>query len=202
MSEERTRWQRPGCVAIIRLTARQTPPTTHMNIDPSSFNPDARTVTLAGAVCTLRHQTYANGRHAIDLSTPDNDLRVTVNLPEVDLADNEVLIKDYAENEGVLAALVAAGVVHPTDRLVQSGFVALPVCEFLPPGGPGEFPRKYESVSQPGVFFWAEEDRLGGATPSFGVVAQAGGFPATAAHDDCFTRFKDADEVARALAQE
>ena len=32
----------------------------------------------------------------------------TVNVPAMPLADDQVLIKDYAENQGVLAALEAA----------------------------------------------------------------------------------------------
>jgi hypothetical protein len=37
-----------------------------------------------------------------------------------------VWIKDYAENEGMLASLVAAGVVEATGRWAQAGFVTVP----------------------------------------------------------------------------
>ena len=57
----------------------------------------------------------------------------TVNLPDVPLGKNQVLIKNWSENEGMLDALVAAGVVKPTGETVRSGFVEVPVCELQPP---------------------------------------------------------------------
>ena len=61
---------------------------------------------------------------------------------------------------------------------------------------------KYESKTQPGLFFWAEANGGGaGAVESYGVVQQMTGYPATEAHDDWFGRFEDADEIARALAE-
>jgi hypothetical protein len=55
----------------------------------------------------------------------------TVNLPELVLAADEVLIKDYSENEGLLELLVTSGVVSPPLREVQSGYVTLHVCRCL-----------------------------------------------------------------------
>jgi len=80
---------------------------------------------------------YANGdRVALEFwyeeSLDDNDpeatymapfAKVTVNMPEVHLNEGEVLIKDYAENAELVAALVEAGWLLPTGREVNSGFV-------------------------------------------------------------------------------
>lgn len=45
------------------------------------------------------------------------------------LPDDLVAIKDYSENEGMLAALVAAGIVESdVVGVVPSGFVEIPVC--------------------------------------------------------------------------
>lgn len=55
----------------------------------------------------------------------------TVNLPEVELADDEVIIKDYSENEGMLEALMEAGLVSAPVRHAEAGFVTVPVCKFL-----------------------------------------------------------------------
>jgi hypothetical protein len=55
----------------------------------------------------------------------------TTNLPGADLADGEVFIKDWSDNGGMLAALVAAKVVEPTGRTVKSGFVRVPACRLL-----------------------------------------------------------------------
>jgi hypothetical protein len=54
-------------------------------------------------------------------------------MPDVPLGRNEVCIKDYSENEGMAAALEAAGVIKPTGRTVRYGFVEIPVCELLGP---------------------------------------------------------------------
>lgn len=49
--------------------------------------------------------------------------------------------------------------------------------------------------------FWAEAiDMEDGSHISWHVIAQVKGFPATEAHDDWFGYQKDADEVARMLA--
>ncbi len=46
---------------------------------------------------------------------------------------SEKCLKNWSENEGMLDALVAAGVVKPTGQTVRSGFVEVSVCELQPP---------------------------------------------------------------------
>lgn len=55
----------------------------------------------------------------------------TVNLPEVELAEDEVAIKNYSENEGILETLIEAGVVSSPIRTVQSGWVTIPIVKVL-----------------------------------------------------------------------
>ncbi len=63
-------------------------------------------------------------------------------------------------------------------------------------------PTKYEAKNQPGLLFWAEPNGGGaGAIESYGVVSQANGYPVTEAHDDWFAYFKDADAIAKQLAE-
>lgn len=50
---------------------------------------------------------------------------ITINLPG--LAPDELAIKSYSENEGVLEALLAADVIELPHRWVASGFVSIPV---------------------------------------------------------------------------
>lgn len=50
----------------------------------------------------------------------------TVNIPDLD--SNEVAVKDYSENQGMLQVLIEAGVVHTPHRIVSTGFVTIPVC--------------------------------------------------------------------------
>jgi len=45
----------------------------------------------------------------------------TVNVPEAQLAADEVLIKNWSENRGVLSALLMAGVIEDTGRTVVTG---------------------------------------------------------------------------------
>ncbi|WP_435008078.1 DUF4313 domain-containing protein [Tundrisphaera lichenicola] len=86
--------------------------------------------------CTVQKRQYDNGRPALQLVDAEDGspiAKATVNLPDVPLGKNQVLIKSYAENEGLLEALTEAGVVKPTGQTVRSGFVEIPVCELQPP---------------------------------------------------------------------
>ncbi|MDQ2808597.1 MAG: hypothetical protein M3Z04_17065 [Chloroflexota bacterium] len=82
----------------------------------------------------LRGQ-YANGRSALRLvvaTTGEPLATATRHLPGVDLAADEVVIKTYSENAGLLDALVAGGVVRPTGRTAATGFHSAPICRLLP----------------------------------------------------------------------
>ncbi len=86
--------------------------------------------------CEVWVSQYQNGRPAIqllDAMTGAPVARATVNFPDMKMAPNEVAIKDWAENEGMLDTLVAAGLVEPTGRAVLSGHVAAPICRVLKP---------------------------------------------------------------------
>jgi hypothetical protein len=80
--------------------------------------------------CYLEFDTYSNGKTAIRLidSSDDEEYTVaTVNVPFADLPPGHVAIKSYSENEGVLEALIEAGVVKDTGVKLPSGFISLPV---------------------------------------------------------------------------
>jgi len=53
----------------------------------------------------------------------------TVNIPEVPLKENELIIKDYSENSGMLDALKKFGFISETKREITSGFVTVQVVE-------------------------------------------------------------------------
>lgn len=55
----------------------------------------------------------------------------SVNLPDEPLSDNEIFIKDYSENEGMLKALIERGFVEDTGRRVPSGWVNIPVAKII-----------------------------------------------------------------------
>ena len=81
----------------------------------------------------IKRAYYGNGRTALQFWNEEDGpiATITTNLPEQVLADDEILIKSYSENEGMLEALVAQGIVSKPVKWVQSGFVAVPVVKLL-----------------------------------------------------------------------
>ena len=79
----------------------------------------------------VRFATYGNGRTAIGLFDPETAEPLcvaTVNLPEADLAEDHVFIKDWSENEGVLKSLVDQDLVVDTGGRVPTGYVSAALC--------------------------------------------------------------------------
>ena len=69
---------------------------------------------------------YPNGRRAMKLMDDSNGFPImiaTVNLPGHHLEENEVFIKNWSENEGILEELQRLGVVGETLDEVPTGFV-------------------------------------------------------------------------------
>jgi len=84
--------------------------------------------------CKLVWSYYGNDRRALQLIDAVDFSRVataTVNIPDKALESDEVFIKDYSENEGMLDALVKAGIVEDTGRRVTTGHVTVPVCRVI-----------------------------------------------------------------------
>ncbi|MBZ9714453.1 hypothetical protein [Deinococcus multiflagellatus] len=75
----------------------------------------------------IKIKRYASGDLAILLEAQGEPWAVaSMSLPG--LAPDEVAIKDYSENEGMLSDLLAAGVVEQPHRHLAAGFVQAPVC--------------------------------------------------------------------------
>ena len=75
-----------------------------------------------------------NGRTAItvvDAYDGEDLLVATVNLPDEPLLENYTIIKDYSENEGVLAFLVENGIVSAPVRNISTGFTHCQVVKVL-----------------------------------------------------------------------
>jgi len=100
-------------------------------------------------------RSYNNGRPALELLEEDMTYGLTpyavatVNLPDVLLQPNEILIKDYAENEGILQFLIDNNIVVPTKNGVQSGYVWVPVCILNDESVWGETPNLYSLDEEP-----------------------------------------------------
>lgn len=62
--------------------------------------------------------------------------RATINVEGVQLADDEVIVKDYSENEGMFEALTSAGIVEDTGKRVRLPYgIVCPVCRVVMDGG-------------------------------------------------------------------
>lgn len=74
---------------------------------------------------------YDNKRIAIQAVDEDGcpAFTATVNLPDETIQPDEAFIKDYGENQGVLAFLHETGVIVEIVRFVRSGYVNIPLCK-------------------------------------------------------------------------
>lgn len=92
-------------------------------------------VQFRGWRCRVERASYGHtDRIALTLSDVEDGEPVavaTINLPELALAADEVVIKDYSENEGMLATLVTAGVISAPLRAIPLQYVTVYVCRCL-----------------------------------------------------------------------
>jgi hypothetical protein len=76
----------------------------------------------------------SNGRIALQLIDAEDGspiMTATVNIPDVPLQSDEMIIKNYSENEGVLEFLQENKIVGPIIMTVQTGFFRCPVVKKL-----------------------------------------------------------------------
>ena len=77
---------------------------------------------------------YGNGRIALSLEDTkkgETILVATINVPEEKIEKDEVIIKDYSENEGILDILIHAGIISKPVRIIETGMITAPVCKLL-----------------------------------------------------------------------
>ena len=104
-----------------------------------------KTILFKGWNCRLDFKKYHNGRTCIILTnaTPIDEgsyiadpgtekiAIATVNISGVKIKKNEVIIKDYSKNEGMLDTLIKAEIISNPIRFVKTGYVTCPVCKLL-----------------------------------------------------------------------
>lgn len=89
-------------------------------------------VKFNGVTCTVEKHIYGNDRTALVLMNGGQVYaKATVNLPDEQIDDDKVFIKDYSENEGMMNALVKAKIVKPTGRMVELEYVTVPEAKLL-----------------------------------------------------------------------
>lgn len=80
----------------------------------------------------IEKQAYGNKRVALILMSDEGQVAcATVNLPEHDIQENEIIVKTWSENEGMLDFLVKNRIAAATGREIQTGFVTAKVCKLL-----------------------------------------------------------------------
>jgi len=98
---------------------------------------DLPLVTFQGIECCVYISTYVQsiGRTAMYLVDNLDGCpmgRVTMNIPDIELEADEVIVKNYAENEGMLEAILKVNLVQKPHRYVSNGYVDVPVCRLSP----------------------------------------------------------------------
>lgn len=95
------------------------------------FNIKTKYIQSSDAIMALER--YGNGRRAITFYDEEQGplLTATVNVPYLELKDDEVIVKDYSENEGILQSMIDNGIVSEPIDTVPLGFVEGHVCKFL-----------------------------------------------------------------------
>jgi hypothetical protein len=94
------------------------------------MKPESVRVTFRGRECRLHVARYPNGGAAVALMDAERGAFVewaTLNTPLANLQPNQVVVNDYDRSEGMLEALVKAGVVEPTGECVRIFRLALPI---------------------------------------------------------------------------
>lgn len=90
--------------------------------------------------CNVELGQYSNKRLAIKLVSAVEDLSkdlylgepiatATVNMPDIDVNNNQVIIKAHSENEGMVEALQKAGYITDKVQAVNIGFVDVHIAE-------------------------------------------------------------------------
>jgi hypothetical protein len=97
--------------------------------------PKISTKYLKDQECTILISQYNTGSTAIQLISPEGEhlMNATVNIPTVILNPDQVCIKDYSENQGILAELIRLNIVSQPEFYITSGFVDIPVCQLHDP---------------------------------------------------------------------
>jgi hypothetical protein len=94
-----------------------------------------KNINFKGWDCYPKFGKYSNGRTAIQLfevGTHEPIATATVNLVDYDgLKENEVIIKDYSENEGMVSSLREAGIIGEYVTTIQHGYVESPVYKLV-----------------------------------------------------------------------
>lgn len=78
-----------------------------------------------------KYQNNQTSLQIINKSNNDPLLTASVCVPGLNLKNDELVIKNYSENEGILEFLIENKIAELTDRSVQIGYVDAPIVKLL-----------------------------------------------------------------------
>lgn len=97
------------------------------------MNKSIGNITVDGVTLTIIATHYtSNDRCAILLESADGEPygRLTVNLPDASIAEDEILVKTWSENSNLRAPALASGHFKDTGRRIPNGMVIAEVWKF------------------------------------------------------------------------
>lgn len=84
--------------------------------------------------CFLSKYNEPTNNAIIMVNDKDEQVAVCSTNLDLELSKNEVFIKNYSENTGMLNFLIKNGVVKAPKKCVNSGFAMIPICELITDG--------------------------------------------------------------------
>ncbi|CAM3835764.1 hypothetical protein [Aquirufa aurantiipilula] len=78
-----------------------------------------------------KYQNNQNSLQIINRSNDDPLLTVSICVPGLNLKNDELVIKNYSENEGILEFLIENEIAELTNRYVQIGYIDAPIVKLL-----------------------------------------------------------------------
>lgn len=107
---------------------------------------------------TLQVGKYRNGQTSLQLMDAEDGTPVataSISIPDIDLDENEVIVKDYSENEGMLDFLLENNIAEMRSEYLEVGYNICSVVKLLPePEWQPAEPRKKEFQIN-GMKIWA-----------------------------------------------
>jgi len=81
----------------------------------------------------IKMSKYGNGQNRMEFIDKEDGFSVLVASVAIDenISSDEIAIKDYSENEGVLKFLMEKGIVSSPLKYFNSGFVRIPLCKLM-----------------------------------------------------------------------
>jgi len=82
--------------------------------------------------CEIVLSFYHDNRPALVILTNNEVLcKASVNLPDNEILDGHIFIKNWAENEGILQELIRLNAIKDTGQTTPCGFVHAHICKLL-----------------------------------------------------------------------